>query len=883
MATNEDLNLYLKADSSGVKTGMDSAKREVAGSSEAMAQSTKKLAEETKSAMDRMLGAFRSMATGSQEAMRDATAASATHVKNMGDHVTSAVGNIQGQMSGLSSAVSFVTKHFAALAAVAAGVGSFKEGIAASKQYTSEALQLGRALQIGASEAAVMNLALGDVYVSVDDFVGIANGMQKSLKTNEDGMNKMGLATRDSQGNIRNMNEMIKDGAKILESYKEGADRNLAAQQMFGRGVQDASIILKAANADYDAANEKAKSLGLTVGKENVEAMKAYKAAMNDVDDVMLALKKAIGDAVMPVFTKFGEWLSTIGPAAVTVLKGALGGLVAAFWLVKNSVVVVWETINAMVVSVAEPVRAVAAAMGKALQGDWAGAKAEIAGVGGVIKSAWGGAMDDMYKSSVETQERIKNLFTAPTEMAKAKTSGKGYTDPNAKEDKPKKEKAEKSEMKDFETELAEKKVAYQEAQRLEGSFREFSKQQELQFWQEKLQQVKEGSNDEKAIRIKVASQKLAIDKEQFEAETIALKGQLSEYKFNTDERLRLAQELADKLKAAYGEDSKQYAEAQKEIAKTRQIAHQQIEQIEQMHVQRARDRSLESVSQEEELSRLRTQLGIQSNLEALEQEKKFEDARYAIRLAALQEQLELAKLNPDKNPVEIEKLNGELEELEMKHQNEMRKIQHKGILEQTKDWKGITDSITGSMATVIKGVANGTMTIGKAIKTLYASVLDTVIGTLAQIAAQWIMRTVMQAVLGRTAALSNVAANASVAGSAAFAATAAIPIIGPELAPAAAAAAYSGALSFGATIPAAAKGFDIPAGVNPLTQLHEKEMVLPANIAQPLRDNISEGGGLGSGGLNVHYNDYSGKLTDSDIRRNAGKLAKAIREHLKG
>ena len=140
-----------------------------------------------------------------------------------------------------------------------------------------------------------------------------------------------------------------------------------------------------------------------------------------------------------------------------------------------------------------------------------------------------------------------------------------------------------------------------------------------------------------------------------------------------------------------------------------------------------------------------------------------------------------------------------------------------------------------------------------------------------------------MQAVLGKTAALSNVAANASVAGSAAFAATAAIPIIGPELAPAAAAAAYSGALSFGATIPAAAKGFDIPAGVNPLTQLHEKEMVLPANIAQPLRDNISEGGGLGSGGLNVHYNDYSGKLTDSDIRRNAGKLAKAIREHLKG
>ena len=80
MATNEDLNLYLKADSTGLKTGMNQAKQDVADSSEAMSQSTKKLAEDTKSAMDRMLGAFRSMATGSQEAMRDATAASATHV-----------------------------------------------------------------------------------------------------------------------------------------------------------------------------------------------------------------------------------------------------------------------------------------------------------------------------------------------------------------------------------------------------------------------------------------------------------------------------------------------------------------------------------------------------------------------------------------------------------------------------------------------------------------------------------------------------------------------------------------------------------------------------------------------------------------------------------
>lgn len=37
--------------------------------------------------------------------------------------------------------------------------------------------------------------------------------------------------------------------------------------------------------------------------------------------------------------------------------------------------------------------------------------------------------------------------------------------------------------------------------------------------------------------------------------------------------------------------------------------------------------------------------------------------------------------------------------------------------------------------------------------------------------------------------------------------------------------------------IPSAAGGWDIPAGINPLTQLHENEMVLPAEHAQTIRE----------------------------------------------
>ncbi len=46
-----------------------------------------------------------------------------------------------------------------------------------------------------------------------------------------------------------------------------------------------------------------------------------------------------------------------------------------------------------------------------------------------------------------------------------------------------------------------------------------------------------------------------------------------------------------------------------------------------------------------------------------------------------------------------------------------------------------------------------------------------------------------------------------------------------------------------------AAGGYDIPSGVNPVTQLHEEEMVLPSPLANAVRRMAGEGEGGGAGG----------------------------------
>lgn len=61
-----------------------------------------------------------------------------------------------------------------------------------------------------------------------------------------------------------------------------------------------------------------------------------------------------------------------------------------------------------------------------------------------------------------------------------------------------------------------------------------------------------------------------------------------------------------------------------------------------------------------------------------------------------------------------------------------------------------------------------------------------------------------------------------------------------------------SGGNGFGMlSLPHAAAGFDIPRGVNPLTQLHEEEMVLPKYLANPIREMARNGGApSGTGGV---------------------------------
>lgn len=292
----------------------------------------------------------------------------------------------------------------------------------------------------------------------------------------------------------------------------------------------------------------------------------------------------------------------------------------------------------------------------------------------------------------------------------------------------------------------------------------------------------------------------------------------------------------------------------------------------------------------------------------------------YQIRRQALVDQLALAGLEAD----EMARINLELEQLEVAHQQNLRVIQATGNNQLTQNNRAAADAVRQTWQQNITGMTSaftgmftqwgaGIQDFRTGWQNFGRSILSVIETNLNRIVEQWVLsqfgmtaasqageatRTVTAAggatartgiAAGETAAvaategvevaaaltaegaktgatavgaatrvgietsaaatttavtastaLSQIAARAASAAAGAYSAIAAIPVVGPVLAPISAAAALAGVLALGNSIFSAKGGFGKVPYDGAVTELHKDEMVLPASIANPLRNGLA-------------------------------------------
>jgi hypothetical protein len=162
---------------------------------------------------------------------------------------------------------------------------------------------------------------------------------------------------------------------------------------------------------------------------------------------------------------------------------------------------------------------------------------------------------------------------------------------------------------------------------------------------------------------------------------------------------------------------------------------------------------------------------------------------------------------------------------------------------EQLKQWQAFTSAMSSGLTTAFKGMLTGGESFGTAMRNMFVQVGDAAAANVAKNIASMIQ----QAAVGKGLRSKEIQDDAGAAAAGAYKAIVGIPYVGPFLAPAAAAVAYAGVLAFDS----AAGGYDIPSGLNPVVQTHSREMILPAPIADTVRNAVGQQGSgqNGSGG----------------------------------
>lgn len=748
-------------------------------------------------------------------------------MRQASDAVKSGVETMKGHFETLSNPFESLFKAFGALSALLAGGAVFKEAINATKEFTGESVALSKQLGITTNEAAALNIALGDIGSDASSYGAAASMLTRQLKTNEKALNAMGMETRNSKGELLGMKQQMENAVETLRGYKEGTDRNLAAQTLFGRGAQDAAKLLKLTSEVTEEAKKKQEELGLTVGTENVAALKKNKAAMNDVADVFLAVKKVIGDVLMPALTTLANWFAATGPYLVIAFRVAMAALAAVVYVVAGAIEMLYKVARDFASGIIESFANMGEVMQRLMKGDFAGAW-EVGTR--AIKTTWANTMNDVVDTAKKTYANVMGIFDKPTIGASKAPEGKDYINP--KEAKPKAEKADKSMLPQWEAELAQAKVTYQ----MQNNLREMSKTEEIKYWQDIL-----------ASQLATADERIAIEKRIAMAQLEAMKKAAIEKKAMTELQIAEAQAGAtDLVNIETARADEDYALGKIDEARRLQLEKDYLNDLFQ----------IDSAAQQTRIAAMAADPNHSAS--ALQREKDqllAVERKYALDLA--------------KNDTRIR----------VEAQTTFRAMA-----------ANVGSAFTTMFSSIITGQSRVGAAFKQMGLSIVQSTAQWVGQYLSKKAAGWVAESALyKAFLGEktgseaAAASTTVAtkavesdavvvANAAEGASGAFAALASIPYVGPVLGAAAFAAAMALIMGVKGGGKSAAGGMDVARGDNPMVQIHSEEMVLPAKHANAIREMTEGGGGGGRSNAPMVFNINA--MDGKDVHRvlmNAG------------
>jgi hypothetical protein len=326
----------------------------------------------------------------------------------MQTHITGEMGKMQQAV--LSGAASM--QHALIELGFAIGSGALiKEAVSKNLEYTESLLSMSRMMGITTEQAGVMTTALTLIGSSSEAYVAANLKLDKSLKTNEKGLQDLGVATRDANGSLLDQQTIFNNALGAMMTYKEGVDRNEFALSVFGKGAKEAMQFLKLNNDVMQEAETLAHSYGLAIGQDAAKQTEEFGIKLRAAGLIFDGVKLKIGQELLPVLVQFAGWMGQVGPGAIAVVSASLKGLIHLF---EGLTLIVRDTYNLLEVtfkSLATLVISVMGAIGAAMRGDFTGAKTHISDGLKELGQHWATYANDVVTYHAAATQRVEQMW----------------------------------------------------------------------------------------------------------------------------------------------------------------------------------------------------------------------------------------------------------------------------------------------------------------------------------------------------------------------------------------------------------------------------------------------------------------------------------------
>jgi hypothetical protein len=361
---------------------MESSNRQIARSASESAKAVQTIGDEAAAVSFDDVGS--KMATAFKNGLGDAKVEVKSFTEEVGGWIKEkliivGVAAAVGITAAVATAVYAAYKSISFLGGLITGSSYKSENIDALVAANDKVKQLQGNLQLSAVQAGALDDALRRIGTSQGDYVGVMQAIPGALRTNTTELERLGVATKGVNGQILSNEQFLQNVKTKLDEYTEGWDRNQAATAIGVGSYKAVTDALKVSQAEIEASRDRLNDYNLGIGPETQAAVDAYQAAMREFDNesrlTSQGFKRAVADQIMPILTDLASFFKDGFPVAVRAFRYSMATVTSLLYGLKTVAYLVSESVIGSISAVGSIVGGLAVAAGRALTGDFAGAR----------------------------------------------------------------------------------------------------------------------------------------------------------------------------------------------------------------------------------------------------------------------------------------------------------------------------------------------------------------------------------------------------------------------------------------------------------------------------------------------------------------------------